>query len=577
MLVSLALAAFLIAPNGAQAQDFDDLNGIWTVTLDGKAQSGDALTESFEELNGVRMRLPGGQPVVLNHTGNTLWLAKNAATNPPANNGTNTTNNTTKVPTDAVVNLTIKNVDAKDPTDDSLEGTWYGKKAVFKRDTAPKAPIVTEFPGNMPYTVYLRDVFIPLTGQDRESYHKFDKKTGGAFLKSCQLYKSGYWTFQYFKNGAAFTSLINDMDGVVVSPRRILKTSFSQLLQKELSSKGKSKVGLAMSSMGMYYSTAAGGAVRIKVADDSTIYYITDKRASSTMGLVVMDVPDHPPLASSFGRWQQSFSQMPYSDDPYFARTILETMVNADTSSAKKLSGIGRSAFTDYLGVMMIEDQRGVMFEGFGQWGYNMTSGSFCALIARALSHGQMRTGPTHVGGVAPEGHDVKNPAQELATQVIVQDWNSTTPQLRPGDITYFDTLNGADDIITTSGKSGGGDFSEGEGMTLLLELTTQWLRDKHADQFTRVRDSLKKVIPASENDSADIKNIDNIFHFMCDNFYDEQLRMKNLTASDKKEVLAASEALIATIYKESKDLEAYILAHGVTKSTDWAPRASGY
>ena len=67
-----------------------------------------------------------------------------------------------------------------------------------------------------------------------------------------------------------------------------------------------------------------------------------------------------------------------------------------------------------------------------------------------------MRDGPGHVGGVAPAGHDVKTPAKELAIQVIVQDEVTGKSELRPGDLTYFDTLNGADDILTTSGKAGG-------------------------------------------------------------------------------------------------------------------------
>ena len=547
-----ALAAVVAALGAAPAaaQDFDDLNGLWTVTLDGKKLSGDALTESYAELNGVRIRLPNGDPILLTHTGDQLTADKIA--------------------------LTVKHQDTKDEKDDTLEGTWQGKKAVFKRDVANKAPIEAKLPGTMPYTVYLRDVLIPLTAQDRETYHLFRASDASKFLKSCQLYKSNYWIYSYMKSTAAFDAVLSGMDGASVSARTILQSGFNKLVTSNLSAKGKTKTGLALSSLGMYFSTAAGGSVRIEIAPDATIYYITDHRASSTTGLVVMDVPDHAPLASSFGRWQQSFSGMDYADDATFARALLETMVKSDTSAAKKLGGVGRSAFTDYLGIMMIEDQRGVMFEGFGQWGYNMTSGSFCALIARALSHGQMRDGPNHLGGVAPAGHDVK-PQKELATQVIVQDWNSTGPELRPGDITYFDTLNGADDIITTSGKSGGGDFSEGEGMTLLMQLTTQWLRDKHAAELTRVRDSLSKVIPASENNSADIKNIDNIFHFMCDNFYDQQLRMKNLSAAECKEVIEAGVALMSVVEKNSKDLEAYILAHGVTKSTDWAPRASGF
>ena len=570
LLLSFALSALLLAPTGVHAQTFDDLNGVWTITIDGKAVTGTALTESYSEI-GFRIRVPGGAPVVLSRTGDTLWKRKSTGTTQ-----TNVLENGKPVPVDADVRLDMKGFDTKLQADDSLQGKWYGKTAVFKRDVSNKPPIVLRLTGDRPYTAFLREVLIPKTAEDRETYHRFDKYEGSRFLKSCQLYKSSYWIYTYLKSKASFDYLIYDMDGVSVAPRTILSSKFSYALNKQLSTKGLSKAGLAMSSLGMYFSTAAGGSVRIPVATGATIYYITDRRASSTNGLVVMETPDHPPLASSFGKWQQAFSAMPITDDTSFARGLLETMVRSDTSACEKLSGVGKSAFTDYLGVMMIEDQRGVMFEGFGQWGYNMTSGSFCALLARALSHGMTRDGPSHVGGVAPDGHDV-TPKKELATQVIVSDWDSLTPELRPGDITYFDTLNGADDILTTSGKRGGDDFSEGEGMTLLMELTTQWLREKYPAQLTRVRDSLKKVVPATENGSSDIKNIDNVFHFICDNFYDEKLRMKNLTATEGRAVVDACMEMMGTIYKESRDLEKFILAHGVKKSTQWAPRASGY
>src|SRR5688500_17393328 len=54
----------------ASAQVMDDLNGVWTVTLDGNAVDGKMLTESY---HGIRIRLlPDGQAVELKKEGDVL-------------------------------------------------------------------------------------------------------------------------------------------------------------------------------------------------------------------------------------------------------------------------------------------------------------------------------------------------------------------------------------------------------------------------------------------------------------------------------------------------------------------------
>src|SRR5437879_6154839 len=129
------------------------------------------------------------------------------------------------------------------------------------------------------------------------------------------------------QSNAAFDAVIHGMDGAVVNARTILHSKLGPLVTQNLSAQAKSKAALALSSFGMYFSPAAGGAVRIQITIDSMIYYITDHRANGKNGLVVMDTPEHPPLASSFGRWQQSLASMPLSDDAAFVRTLLGTMV----------------------------------------------------------------------------------------------------------------------------------------------------------------------------------------------------------------------------------------------------------
>src|SRR4051794_35220137 len=69
---STAVTALLLAlaQSPASAQVMDDLNGLWTITLDGKAVKGEVLTESY---NGIRIRmLPDGKPIDLVRTGDVL-------------------------------------------------------------------------------------------------------------------------------------------------------------------------------------------------------------------------------------------------------------------------------------------------------------------------------------------------------------------------------------------------------------------------------------------------------------------------------------------------------------------------
>ena len=66
------------------------------------------------------------------------------------------------------------------------------------------------------------------------------------------------------------------------------------------------------------------------------------------------------------------------------------------------------------------------------------------------------------------------------------------------------------------------------------------------------------------------------IFHLMSDYFYEPE--MAKLTRTQAREIVYAGIALLRKVRRESKDLEAFILAQpDVTKSDEWAPRASGY
>ncbi len=237
LLLGLSVAALFFAPKISNAQYFDDLNGNWTVTLDGQSQ-GRALTESYAEI-GVRLRL-GDKVLSLTRSGDTLILA-------PANTPgiVGTLNNNPSNAANSDVKLDIKNLDTKDQADDQLVGTYFGKKAVFKRDTSAKPPIVIKLPGDRPWVRFMQEILIPKSAEDRETYHKFNANDARTFLRSCQLYRTGYWQSKYMAGSSkaeqamSFDRVVIGMNGALVSARSIPKSRFSPILTQNLSAKAK--------------------------------------------------------------------------------------------------------------------------------------------------------------------------------------------------------------------------------------------------------------------------------------------------------------------------------------------------
>ena len=541
-LAGACLAALLSLSPSALAQVFDEVNGLW------KGAAGSALIESIPNV-GVRIRQ--GKTVA----SGTLSLP--APAGPGQITGTG-------------IALTVNGLATKELGDDTITGTVAGKTVTWKRDMAPKPPITVAFPGDRPWVRFMQEILMPKTAEDRESWHTFNSVEARKFLTRCQLYRTGYWQNKYMKGAtrpeqnASFDRLINSLNGTLMSARKVLNTKFSIMLQNNLSDKAKPEAALAVSSLGMYFSTAAGGAVRLKIDPTAVVYYITDRRANSKFGLVVMDTPGHAPLASSFGKLQGDFGKAPITDDKNYARAIFELMTMSKTTAAKVLTPLAKSSYTDYLGIMAIEDQRGVMFNNFTlNWGYNMTNGALWMLIVKALSHGQTRPGPTERFAGKPE----------LASQVLITDPMGAL-KLVPGDPTYADILNGAENWLTPASKGkGGNDFQERGAMATLKQLTTKWLTAKYPAVVQRVVTSLAPFRPAA---SISPRAQADIFHRLVENFYD-YTNFTKVTKVQAKEIVDASMVMVDTIYKNSRDLEAFILANGATKGTEWAPRASGF
>lgn len=496
----------------------DQLNGMWVEKLDGTAQSQDLVIESWSAI-GIRLHV-GGNVVQLSRAGNALTGDQIALTVNPKKAG-------------------IK--------DDELTGTIAGHAVKLNRDSALKDSIVLSFPGNEPYRMWLNDTIVPLAQQDRESYKELETGEMFTFLKSCELYKHGSWMRQYMKGDSysaqykSFNNIVYAMDGVKTTPHAIVGNyTFQNAVKKNL--KDPSKIGLALSSFGMYFSTAGGGALRMPLTDDSTAYFITDRPArGALLGLVVMATPTHGPLASTFGRQLLDMGAMPATDDAAYGRTIMELLTKADNHSASALSGTGRSALTDWFAVMAIEDYRGVAF-GNAQlgWGYNMTEVQFFGLVARSLAH--------------PDQTD--STGKPILGQVIVGN------QLEPGDPSYADVLNH------------GNDMQEYQDMAQLKQLATQFLTEHHPDLVNATKQAFAGVVPPNE---LDWRAQNDIFHLVGQELYDAQGRQASLTGSAADRAVSAVTAMLDALRTDSANFEAYIVAHGFTKTNDPAPKSTGF
>ena len=496
----------------------DQLNGMWKETLDGKVQADDLVIDSW---SAIGIRLHNGDKVVsLTRAGNALTGDEVTLTVNPKKSG-------------------IK--------DDEITGTVAGHTVKLDRDSDVKDPIVLSFPGTKPYRMWMNDTVLPLAQQDRESFKQFDKSEMFTFLKSCELYKHGSWLRTYMKGATyadqakSFSNIIYAMDGVETTPHAIVGNyTFQNAVKKNL--KDQSKIGLALSSFGMYFSTAGGGALRMPITTDSTAYFITDRPArGALLGLVVMATPTHGPLASTFGRQLLDMGAMPATDDSAYGRTIMELLAKSDNHSASALSGTGRSALTDWFAVMAIEDYRGVAFgdPSLG-WGYNMTEVQFFGLIARSLAR--------------PTTND--STGKPILGQVIVGN------QLKPGDPSYADVLNG------------GNDMQEYPDMATLKQLATQFLTEKHPDLVAATKEAFASIVPANE---LDWRAQNDIFHFVGQQLYDNQGRQAALTGAAADRAVRAVTAMLDMLRTDSANFEAYIVAHGYAKANDPAPKSTGF
>ncbi len=526
LILSSLLVATALAPLGActdmEQEDGEDLDG------DGKAD-GTASGVSADNLNGLWDGKLGTKKV------NDLVIRSWSAVGIEMELDGKTyklTRSSNKL-TGEGITLDIK-PNSAGQRDDQITGKVAGKTITLKRDIEVKDQLTLELPKDRPYRMWLRDQLTPMAQQDRESYVVLDAEKIKDFMKSTVLFQAGSFQRKYMKgaNRAAqdkeFLAMIDDMDGLETTPRfAISDPVFSKAVKDHL--KDTSLTGLALVNFNLYFTTGAGRSIILPFDDETFAYFITDRPSrAEKLGLVVMDTPAHGPLASTFGRQLLDLGEMAANDNVDYANAMMQLLTKSDPSGVRNLDKWGKSALIDWFAVMAIEDYRGTAFGNANLgWGYNITNTQFFGLVARAL------------GG-----------------QVIVG------TQLRPGTPSYADVLNS------------GNDLQEYQDMAKLKKLATDYLRASHADVVTEVEASLKDIVPAAELDSRAKADI---FHLVCANLYDSQGRMSTLTGAKADRVVRAVSALVQRLGENAAGFEAYILAHGITKSSEPAPKATGF
>jgi hypothetical protein len=526
LILSSMLVATVVAPLGActetDHEDGEDLDG------DGKAD-GTASGVSADNLNGLWDGKLGTKKVndlvIRSWPSVGIELELDGKTYELTRSGNKLTGEG--------ITLDIK-PNERGQRDDAITGKVGTKTLTLKRDIEVKEQLTLELPKDRPYRIWLRDQLTPMAHADRESYVVLDAERIKDWMKSTVLFQAGSFQRKYMKgaNRAAqdkeFLAMIDEMDGLETTPRAAISDPvFSKAVKDHL--KDDSLTGLALVNFNLYFTTAAGRSIILPFDDETFAYFITDRPSrAQKLGLVVMDTPAHGPLASTFGRQLLDLGEMAANDNVDYATAMMELLTQSDPSGVSKLDKWGKSALVDWFAVMAIEDYRGTAFgnPNLG-WGYNITNTQFYGLVARAL------------GG-----------------QVIVG------TELRPGDPSYADVLNS------------GNDLQEYQDMTKLKKLATDYLRASHAAVVTEVEASLKDIVPADELDS---RAKSDVFHLICANMYDREGRMEGLTATKAERINRAVGNLVKTLGDNAAGFEAYILSQGITKSSEPAPKATGF
>jgi len=110
--------------------------------------------------------------------------------------------------------------------------------------------------------------------------------------------------------------------------------------------------------------------------------------------------------------------------------------------------------------------------------------------------------------------------------------------------------------------------------MANLKRLATSFLRAEHPAIIDEVEAAFANIVPKSELPERALQDI---FHFITAQLYDPLGRTANLQGAAANRAVNAVVAVFDTLSSDSAGFEAYVLAHGYSKSSVAAPKATGF
>ena len=110
--------------------------------------------------------------------------------------------------------------------------------------------------------------------------------------------------------------------------------------------------------------------------------------------------------------------------------------------------------------------------------------------------------------------------------------------------------------------------------MSALKIQATNFLRSAHPAQVAAVEAAFANIVPKNQ---LDYRAQQDIFHFITAELYDSQGRIANLKGAAADTAINAVVALFDTLNQDSAAFEAYVLAHGNSKSNVAAPKSTGF
>ncbi len=130
-------------------------------------------------------------------------------------------------------------------------------------------------------------------------------------------------------------------------------------------------IGLNRLSFGALVALGSGGGVNVAL-DDASHFILLSNRSTNRKGgadlTAFMDTPTHKTLPTAYGRFGNDLNSMPHSDDANFVKSLLEILSKSETKTVAKLSDIGQSVMTDFVGVLGAELYRGITSGGKQHW-----------------------------------------------------------------------------------------------------------------------------------------------------------------------------------------------------------------